>query len=144
MLFGEVGVAYATAIITLLIVIFAAVLPKTYALAYADRVALFVAPIMRGIICILTPDHGGHRIHRAPDPEVDAEQADDEANILAAHEEIRGTIELQTKEGLRGQGRRRTCSAACSICAICRSPTSWSIAPRWRPSTPTIRRKDSR
>ena len=26
-------------------------------------------------------------------------KADDEANILAAHEEIRGTIELQTKEG---------------------------------------------
>ena len=47
LLVGEVGVAYATAIMTLLIVVFAAVLPKTYALAYADRVALFVAPIMR-------------------------------------------------------------------------------------------------
>ena len=35
---GPVGVAYATAIMTLLIVIFAAVLPKTYALAFADRV----------------------------------------------------------------------------------------------------------
>ena len=33
-LVGEVGVAYATGIMTLLIVIFAAVLPKTYALAY--------------------------------------------------------------------------------------------------------------
>ena len=44
---GEIGVAYATAIVTVLIVIFAAVLPKTYALAYSDRVALFVAPVMR-------------------------------------------------------------------------------------------------
>src|SRR5438046_6545787 len=34
---GPAGVAYATAIMTLLIVIFAAVLPKTYALAFADR-----------------------------------------------------------------------------------------------------------
>src|ERR1700759_5153328 len=42
-LYGQVGVAYATALITILIVIFAAVLPKTYALAYADRVALVVA-----------------------------------------------------------------------------------------------------
>ena len=46
-LVGDVGVVYATAIVTILIVIFAAVLPKTYALAYSDRVALFVAPIMR-------------------------------------------------------------------------------------------------
>ena len=50
MLVGPAGVAYATAIMTLLIVIFSAVLPKTYALAFADRVALFVAPIMRVVI----------------------------------------------------------------------------------------------
>ena len=34
-LFGEVGVAYATIGMTLLVVIFAEVLPKTYALAYS-------------------------------------------------------------------------------------------------------------
>ncbi|MCK9912739.1 CNNM domain-containing protein, partial [Microbacteriaceae bacterium K1510] len=55
LLVGEVGVVYATAVMTLLIVIFAAVLPKTYALAYSDRVALFVAPIMRGVIVALNP-----------------------------------------------------------------------------------------
>ena len=42
-LVGDIGVAYATAIVTVLIVIFAAVLPKTYALAFPDRVALLVA-----------------------------------------------------------------------------------------------------
>src|SRR5262245_48961060 len=52
---GPAGVAYATAIMTLLIVIFAAVLPKTYALAFADRVALIVAPAMRIVIAILNP-----------------------------------------------------------------------------------------
>ena len=36
-LVGEVGVIYATAVVTMLIVIFAAVLPKTYALAYSVR-----------------------------------------------------------------------------------------------------------
>src|SRR5262245_50299095 len=35
-LIGPTGVAYATAIVTVLIVIFSSVLPKTYALAYAD------------------------------------------------------------------------------------------------------------
>jgi hypothetical protein len=38
--FGEVGVYYATAAMTLLVLIFAEVLPKTYALGHADRVAL--------------------------------------------------------------------------------------------------------
>jgi Mg2+/Co2+ transporter CorB len=55
LLVGEVGVVYATGIMTILIVIFAAVLPKTYALAYSDRVALLVAPIMRVVIFVLNP-----------------------------------------------------------------------------------------
>ncbi|HET6391111.1 HlyC/CorC family transporter [Hyphomicrobium sp.] len=98
-LYGEVGVAYATAIITILIVIFAAVLPKTYALAYADRVALLVAPVMQVLIYVLTP------FTRAIEFIVRGillwtpGKADDEANILAAHEEIRGTIDLQAREG---------------------------------------------
>src|SRR5262245_61956600 len=54
-LIGPAGVAYATAIMTVLIVIFSAVLPKTYAFAFADRVSLLVAPIMRGIIALLNP-----------------------------------------------------------------------------------------
>ena len=54
-LVGDVGVAYATAIMTVLIVIFSAVLPKTYALASPDRAALLLAPIMRWLIVLLTP-----------------------------------------------------------------------------------------
>lgn len=103
-LYGEVGVAYATAIITILIVIFAAVLPKTYALAYADRVALIVAPVMQILIYALTP------FTRAIEFIVryillwTPGKADDEANILAAHEEIRGTIDLQAREGTVAKG----------------------------------------
>jgi Mg2+/Co2+ transporter CorB len=98
-LYGQVGVVYATAAITILIVIFGAVLPKTYALAYADRVVLVVAPIMRGLIYILTPFTKAiefvvrHILTLTPG------KADDAANILAALEEIRGTIDLQAKEG---------------------------------------------
>src|SRR5690606_42073326 len=50
--FGEFGVLYATAIMTVLIVIFAEVLPKTYAIAYPDRIALSVAPVMRVVIAV--------------------------------------------------------------------------------------------
>lgn len=98
-LFGELGVAYATIVMTVLIVVFSEVLPKTYALAYPDRIALAVAPVMRVLIVILRPATvlvGGivKGVLRAT-----PSTKDDAANILAAHEEIRGTIELQTKEG---------------------------------------------
>ena len=102
--YGQVGVAYATAAITLLIVIFAAVLPKTYALAYADRVALVVAPIMRGLIYILTPFTKAIEFIVRQMLKLTPGKADDAANILAAHEEIRGTIDLQAKEGTVARG----------------------------------------
>lgn len=53
--FGEAGVAYATLGMTFLILIFAEVLPKTYALHNADKAALNVAPILRPIVLILGP-----------------------------------------------------------------------------------------
>ncbi len=96
---GEVGVIYATGIVTLLIVIFAAVLPKTYALAYSERVALFVAPLMRTLIVILGPATRAIEVIVRWILKFTPSTKDDEANILAAHEEIRGTIDLQTKEG---------------------------------------------
>jgi len=99
LLVGEVGVVYATAIMTLLIVIFAAVLPKTYALAYSDRVALLVAPIMRAVIVVMNPVTVAIEYIVRLLLKLTPTTLDDEANILAAHEEIRGTIELQKKEG---------------------------------------------
>jgi Mg2+/Co2+ transporter CorB len=99
-LVGEVGVVYATAIVTLLIVIFAAVLPKTYALAYSDRVALFVAPIMRVLIVLFAPATRLIELVVRWILAFTPTTKDDEANILAAHAEIRGAIDLQTKEGV--------------------------------------------
>jgi Mg2+/Co2+ transporter CorB len=103
-LVGDIGVAYATAIVTVLIVIFAAVLPKTYALAFPDRVALLVAPIMRGVITLLTPAVKAIEFCVRQLLKLTPNKDDDAANILAAHEEIRGTIDLQAKEGTVKQG----------------------------------------
>ncbi len=103
-LIGEVGVAYATIIMTILIVIFAAVLPKTYALAYSDRVALLVAPIMKVVIFVLTPFTKAIEFIVRQLLKLTPSHQDDEANILAAHEEIRGTIDLQAKEGTVQRG----------------------------------------
>ena len=98
-LFGEVGVAYATVVMTVLVVIFSEVLPKTYAIAYADRMALAVAPIMKIMIAVLRPAVFVIQAIVTLLLKLTPTRIDDEANILAAHEEIRGTIELQTKEG---------------------------------------------
>lgn len=52
---GESGVVYATAIMTLLVLVFAEVLPKTYAVRNAEQVALAVAPMFVLITKILSP-----------------------------------------------------------------------------------------
>jgi len=54
-LVGDAGVAYATLGMTVLILIFAEVLPKTYAIHNADGVALRVAGIMRVVVKVFSP-----------------------------------------------------------------------------------------
>ncbi|MBO6784244.1 MAG: HlyC/CorC family transporter [Alphaproteobacteria bacterium] len=54
-LFGDAGVAYATAGMTVLVVIFSEVLPKTYAIRHADDMALTVAPVIRVVVVLLSP-----------------------------------------------------------------------------------------
>ena len=52
---GDAGIAYATVIMTVVVVIFAEVLPKTYAIRRADRTALLVAPFLKPIVAALGP-----------------------------------------------------------------------------------------
>ena len=54
-IFGDTGVAYAVIIMTALIVIFAEILPKTYALTNSEKLALTVSPIFRPIVYLLWP-----------------------------------------------------------------------------------------
>ncbi len=54
-LVGESGVAIATVVMTVLVVIFAEVLPKTYAINNPDKMALVVGPLIRALVFILTP-----------------------------------------------------------------------------------------
>jgi Mg2+/Co2+ transporter CorB len=53
--FGDAGVAYATIIMTAMVLIFAEVLPKTYALRRTSRMALAVAPVLRPLVFLLAP-----------------------------------------------------------------------------------------
>mgnify|MGYP003626800405 CR=1 FL=1 len=96
-LFGPVGVAYATLIMTLLVLIFAEVLPKTYALSNPDRVALVVGFPILIIVRLFSPVvaavqiivRGALRLlgARVGGP------------LFSAHDEIRGHIDLHHQEG---------------------------------------------
>ncbi|KIL99772.1 Co2 transporter containing CBS domains [Paramagnetospirillum magnetotacticum MS-1] len=54
-MFGDAGIAYATAGMTVIVVIFGEVLPKTYAIYHANRTALLVAAPVTGVVWALTP-----------------------------------------------------------------------------------------
>ncbi len=54
-LFGEAGIVYATVIMTLIVLIFAEILPKTIAVAHAEHFACKVAAPMRFIQWLLAP-----------------------------------------------------------------------------------------
>lgn len=54
-IFGETGVIYATVAMTLLILIFSEILPKTYAIRNANTAALSIAPVVKIVVVLFTP-----------------------------------------------------------------------------------------
>ncbi len=97
--FGPAGVVYATIAMTVLVVIFAEVLPKTYAISNSDEMAITVAPILRPIVVLLHP--ATTVIDRAIKIIFSLFGRDfvSSAELISAHEEIRGTISLHHREG---------------------------------------------
>jgi Mg2+/Co2+ transporter CorB len=98
-LFGEVGVAYATAVMTVLVVLFAEVLPKTYAIVNADRMALAVAPLINFVVKVFAPITAAMQFLVRHTLRLFGANISDDADVLSAHEEIRGAINLHHKEG---------------------------------------------
>ena len=98
-IFGPAGVAYATAIMTVLVVIFAEILPKTYALRHADRVALSVAPIARGLVWLFSPVAITMLALVRVILAIFGVDRKDRGNIVSAADEIRGAIHLHTSRG---------------------------------------------
>jgi Mg2+/Co2+ transporter CorB len=54
-LVGEAGVAVATLVMTVLVVVFGEVLPKTYAIRHAEVMAMRMAPALRLLVLVLSP-----------------------------------------------------------------------------------------
>ena len=97
--FGDVGVIYATVIMTVLTVVFTEVLPKTLAINAPDRVALMVARPISWVVRVFGPMLIGVEamvrwILRLFGMKVGTDQA-----YLSAHEELRGQVDLLHHEG---------------------------------------------
>jgi Mg2+/Co2+ transporter CorB len=98
-IFGDAGVVYATIGMTLLVLIFGEVLPKTYAIINADRVALLVAPVVRMLVTVFGPivmtiEYVVKHTLRLFGADIS------KANrVLSAHDELRGAIALHHREG---------------------------------------------
>lgn len=54
-MFGDTGVFYATIVMTILVLVFSEVLPKTYAIHHSDNMAMFIARPMKFLIAALSP-----------------------------------------------------------------------------------------
>ncbi len=101
-LFGETGVIYATVIMTVLVLVFGEIAPKTYALKHAEKIILFSAPIVLALIKVF------HPITRHIQTTIDKtfeffsptnHQNERQTRLISDIEEIRGTIELKHKAG---------------------------------------------
>ncbi|MET0337723.1 MAG: HlyC/CorC family transporter [Caulobacter sp.] len=104
---GPIGALLATAVMTVLIVVFSEILPKTLAIARADDVARAMSiptiivvkifgPVARGAQWIVRQTLKPFGINLSM-----------ETDVLAAHEEIRGAVEYHHSEGLvEGRDRR--------------------------------------
>lgn len=98
-LVGEEGVVYATLVMTALVLIFAEVLPKSYAIADPDGMALRVGWFINIIVSVFAPivalvQQIVRLTLRIFGIDISAMNS-----ILSAHDEIRGTIDLHRKEG---------------------------------------------
>ena len=99
--FGGAGVLYATVVMTALVLVFAEILPKTFAIRHADRIAPWVAIPVTPLVILLTPltivvaavFRLGGRLGRAA------------ATGRTAREELRGAIELAATAGVRRRDR---------------------------------------
>ncbi len=98
-LFGQNGIALATMIMTILVLVFAEVLPKTYAITNPESAAAKVSPIIRIVILIFSPIVSAVRSLVRGMLWLFGVRTDPDSHILAVREEIVGAITLGHEGG---------------------------------------------
>jgi len=97
--FGGRVVIITTALMTIVILVFAEVLPKTLAIARTDRFALVVARILRPVVSVLAPIVKTVQFVVWHVLSVFGVRQEEPLEVEPAHEEIRGTVDLHHMEG---------------------------------------------
>ena len=98
-LFGESGVAIATLVMTLMVLIFAEVLPKTYAITNPESAASRIAAPIRLVVVVLAPVVGLVRMLVRGILRLFGIRTDPDGAVLSYHEEIAGALALGHAEG---------------------------------------------
>lgn len=97
-LWGEAAVALSTAILTITVILFGEILPKTFAVRHADKLALTVAPVFGILIRIFSPIT--LLLHYITEGILRLFHQKNAAHPLGSASDIlRGTIELHHEEG---------------------------------------------
>lgn len=98
-LFGEVGIVYATVVVSVLVIVFSEVLPKTVAIAAPERWALFVAPMVALFVRIVGPVTAAVDLIVRGVLWIFGVRASAQSEAITGAEEIRGTVDLLAKDG---------------------------------------------
>ncbi|MGI9389756.1 MAG: HlyC/CorC family transporter [Boseongicola sp.] len=98
--FGESGVALATLVMTALVLIFAEVLPKTYAITNAERAASAVAMPIQFVVTVFSPIVNFVRLIVRGVLRIFGVRIDPDRLIMSMREEIAGALQLGHSEGV--------------------------------------------
>jgi len=98
-LYGEAGIIYATVVMTLVVVIFAEVLPKFWAISDPDKFSLAVASPLRIIVAIISPVSNTITALVRLVLSLFGVKFGKDAQLLSARDELRGTVEVLHEDG---------------------------------------------
>ena len=98
--FGDSGVFWATLVMTLLVLVFAEVLPKTYAITAPETAASRVAGVIQVVVVVFAPVVSAVRLLVRGVLRVFGVKTDPDSQILAVREEIAGALQLGHSEGI--------------------------------------------
>jgi Mg2+/Co2+ transporter CorB len=98
-IFGDAGVVYATIAMTVVLVIFSEILPKSLALFRPEQFALVVSPFARVVVFAFGPLSSLANLAVRAILSIFGYNLSHDAPLLSAHDELRGTVEVLHREG---------------------------------------------
>jgi Mg2+/Co2+ transporter CorB len=97
--FGSGGVIYATVMMSVLVIVFSEVMPKTVAINKPDQAALLLARPVSWVVALFGPLTMAIEAFVRAFLRLFRIDISENQSVLSANEEIRGTVELLQKEG---------------------------------------------